>query len=99
MDFRFTPAHEAFRAELGQWLEANLPGDLRGRAFASSRCAPDEVRKLRAWQMRMYQAGYVGLDWPPEFGGRGASIVEQIILYQEMARAGSPPRRILVRLR
>ncbi|PYM61306.1 MAG: hypothetical protein DMD79_13115 [Candidatus Rokuibacteriota bacterium] len=90
MDFRFTSAQEAFRAELRQWLQANLPGDLRGRAFASSRCAPDEVEKLRAWQKGMCQAGYVGLDWPPEFGGRGASIVEQIILYQEMARAGSP---------
>ena len=69
MDFRFTSAQEAFRAELRQWLQANLPGDLRGRAFASSRCAPDEVEKLRAWQKGMCQAGYVGLDWPPEFGG------------------------------
>ena len=38
----------------------------------------------------MYEAGYVGMDWPREFGGRGASIVEQIILFQEMARAESP---------
>jgi alkylation response protein AidB-like acyl-CoA dehydrogenase len=38
----------------------------------------------------MYEAGYVGMDWPRQFGGRGASLVEQVILYQEMARAGSP---------
>ena len=38
----------------------------------------------------MYEGGYVGIDWPREFGGRGASIVEVIILYQEMARAESP---------
>jgi alkylation response protein AidB-like acyl-CoA dehydrogenase len=38
----------------------------------------------------MYEAGYVGMDWPPRFGGRGATLVEQIILYQEMARAESP---------
>jgi alkylation response protein AidB-like acyl-CoA dehydrogenase len=90
MDFNFTEAQETFRQTLREWLAANLPADLRGRAFASSRCAPDEVQKLRAWQKRMYEAGYVGLDWPREFGGRGATLVEQIILYQEMARAGSP---------
>jgi len=90
VDFTFTETQERFRTEVRQWLEANLPDDLRGRAFASSRCAPDEVAKLRAWQKRMHTAGYVGLDWPHDFGGRGASLVEQIILYQEMARAGSP---------
>jgi alkylation response protein AidB-like acyl-CoA dehydrogenase len=90
MDFKFTEAQETFRQTLRDWLDANLPDDLRGRAFASSRCAPDEVQKLRAWQKRMYEAGYVGMDWPRAFGGRGATLVEQIILYQEMARAGSP---------
>lgn len=90
MDFDFTPEQEAFRKEVRQWLERNLPDDLRGRAFAASRADHDEVRRLRAWQRRMWEAGYVGIDWPREFGGRGASIVEVIILYQEMARAESP---------
>jgi alkylation response protein AidB-like acyl-CoA dehydrogenase len=90
MDFTFTPAQDAFRGEVRGWLAANLPDELRGRAFAASRCDPHEVQKLRAWQKTMYEAGYVGMDWPAEFGGRGASLVEQVILYQEMARAGSP---------
>src|SRR3989475_228966 len=90
MDFDFTDREEAFRKEVRGWLEANLPDDLRGRAFASSRADREEVRKLRAWQKRMCEAGYVGLDWPREFGGRGATIVEMVILYQEMARAESP---------
>jgi len=90
MDFDFTPEQEAFRKEVRAWLEANLPDDLRGRAFASSRADVDEVRRLRAWQKTMAEAGYVGMDWPREFGGRGASIVEMVILYQEMARAESP---------
>jgi alkylation response protein AidB-like acyl-CoA dehydrogenase len=90
MDFTFTPAQEAFRSEVGAWLAANLPEDLRGRAFAASRSGPGEVEKLRGWQKRMYEAGYVGIDWPREFGGRGASLVDQVILYQEMARVGSP---------
>ena len=90
MDFDFTPDQEAFRKEVRAWLETNLPDDLRGKAFASSRADVEEVRRLRAWQKTMAEAGYVGLDWPREFGGRGATIVEMVILYQEMARAESP---------
>src|SRR5260370_27387518 len=90
MTFDFTEREEAFRKEVRRWLEANLPDDLRGRAFASSRAGLDEVRRLRAWQKTMHAAGYVGMDWPREFGGRGASITEMVILYQEVARAESP---------
>src|SRR2546425_6636075 len=90
MDFDFTPEQEAFRKEVRAWLETNLPDDLRGKAFASSRADVEEVRKLRAWQKTMAEAGYVGMDWPREFGGRGATIVELVILYPEMARGESP---------
>src|SRR6266704_2209488 len=90
MNFDFSEQEEAFRKVVRHWLETNLPDDLRGRAFASSRADRDEVRRLRAWQKTMHAAGYVGMDWPREFGGRGASIVEMVILYQEMARAESP---------
>ena len=90
MDFDFSEKEEAFRKEVRAWLEANLPDDLRGRAFAASRADVEEVRRLRAWQKRMSEAGYVGIDWPVEFGGRGATLTEQIVLFQEMARAESP---------
>ena len=90
MNFDFTAEQEAFRKEVRAWLEANLPDGLRGRSFASSRADRDEVARLRAWQKTMADAGFVGMEWPREFGGRGASIVEMIILYQEMARAESP---------
>src|SRR5262247_1399605 len=90
MNFDFTDREEACRKDVRGWLEANLPDDLRGRAFAASRAGREEVKKLRAWQKQMCQAGYVGLDWPREFGGRGATIVEMVILYQEMAHAESP---------
>src|SRR5437773_8060664 len=89
MNFDFGEPHEAFRKDVRRWLESNLPDDLRGRAFAASRADVAEVKKLRAWQHTMHAAGYVGMDWPREFGGRGASIVEMVILYQEMARAES----------
>jgi alkylation response protein AidB-like acyl-CoA dehydrogenase len=90
MNFDFGEREEAFRKEVRRWLETHLPDDLRGRGFAASRADLAEVKKLRAWQTTMHAAGYVGMDWPREFGGRGASIVEMVILYQEMARAESP---------
>jgi alkylation response protein AidB-like acyl-CoA dehydrogenase len=90
MDFDFTPEQQAFRLEVRGWLAAHVPDDLRGRGFASTRADPDAVRRLREWQRTLHTAGYVGIDWPPEFGGRGASLVEQIILYEEMSRAAAP---------
>ena len=90
MNFDFTEREKAFRKEVRSWLERNLPDELRGKAFASSRADRDEVARLRAWQKQMHAAGYVGMDWPKEFGGRGAPITEMVILYQEMARAESP---------
>ena len=90
MDFDFTDEQENFRKDVRSWLERNLPDDLRGKSFAASRADREEVARLRWWQKQMSEAGYVGMDWPREFGGRGASIVEMVILYQEMARAESP---------
>jgi alkylation response protein AidB-like acyl-CoA dehydrogenase len=84
MDFDFTQAEENFRKEVRSWLERNLPDDLKGKSFAASRGNREEFVRLRWWQRTMYEAGYVGMDWPPEFGGRGASLTEMVILYQEM---------------
>src|SRR6266496_1452286 len=90
MDFDFTPDQQKFRAEARTWLAENVPADLKGRAFAASRADRHEVDRLREWQRTLHKAGYVGLDWPAEYGGRGTSIMEQIILYEEMSRAEAP---------
>ena len=90
MDFDFTPNQQNFRQEVRAWLEANVPPELRGRGFASSRADLEAVRRLRDWQRTLYKAGYVGMDWPTEYGGRGASLVEQVMFYEEMSRAQAP---------
>jgi alkylation response protein AidB-like acyl-CoA dehydrogenase len=90
MDFDFTPEQEGFRREVRAWLQANLPADLRGRGFAASRGDRQAVERLREWQRTLHKAGYVGMDWPAEYGGRGASVIEQVILYEEMSRAEAP---------
>src|SRR2546428_1208727 len=88
MDFDFTPEQEAFRKQVRHWLETNLPDDLRGRAFAASRADHEEVRKLRAWQKTMFEAGYIGIDWAREFRGTGASAAVGLNLLQVI---GLPP--------
>src|SRR4026207_2430077 len=91
MDCAFPPERQAFRREVRAWLAEHVPADLKDKGFASSRADVNEVKRLREWQRTLHKAGYVGMDWPAEYGGRGASIMESIILYEEMSRAGSPP--------
>ena len=91
MDFEFTPKEQAFRQEVRAWLQAHLPRDLQLGSFAFSRADREHVDRLRAWQRTLYEGGWVGLNWPLKYGGRGASIVEQIIFYEELARAQAPP--------
>ncbi|MBI4562844.1 MAG: acyl-CoA dehydrogenase family protein [Candidatus Rokubacteria bacterium] len=89
MDFKLSPQEEAFRDRLRGWLEVNAPGDwakLRVR-FATQ---DEQIAFLKDWQRRLYEAGYVGLQWPKEYGGGGATLMEQAIFYEEMARAKAP---------
>jgi alkylation response protein AidB-like acyl-CoA dehydrogenase len=89
MDFKLSVQEEAFRDGLRRWLEVNAPGDwakIRTR-FATRE---EQIAFLRDWQRRLYQAGYVGLHWPKDYGGRGATIMEQAIFYEELARARAP---------
>ena len=90
MDFDFTAEQQTFRRDVRAWLAASVPADLKGRGFAASRADRAHVDRLRDWQRRLHGAGYVGIDWPTAYGGRGASIMEQVILYEEMSRAEAP---------
>jgi alkylation response protein AidB-like acyl-CoA dehydrogenase len=85
MDVRFDDATEAFRQEVRTWLEANvpresMPSDPQG-AF----------HYTRAWQKKMFDAGWAGIHWPEAYGGRGATLLEQAVFQQELARAQAPP--------
>ncbi len=85
MDLTFSPAEEAFRAELRAWLAANAPappGELATLA--------DEVAFLRAWQRKLWEGGWVGLHWPRAYGGRGATVVEHYLFQEETAAARVP---------
>ena len=92
MDFRLTPAQEAFRDEVREWLKRNLPQEWTSRAIGG----PDVPRAgayefLRQWQKKLYAAGFIGLTWPREYGGRGLTFMEELILHEEMALVKAPP--------
>ncbi|HEX3908901.1 MAG TPA: acyl-CoA dehydrogenase family protein [Mycobacteriales bacterium] len=87
MDFRDTPDEAAFRSELRQWLADNLPEDWTSRAPSVGRWDEGFTRK---WTRTLYDAGYVGLTWPKEYGGGGAPYTHQGIYLEETARIGAP---------
>jgi alkylation response protein AidB-like acyl-CoA dehydrogenase len=90
MDFSFTPAQEALRAEIRTWLDAALPPAERDTSRRMFETVEGEFAYLTAWQRRQYAGGWVGLQWPREYGGRGLGLIEQAICQEELARARAP---------
>lgn len=84
MDLEFTPEDDALRAEMRAWLETNVPSEAR----------PAEVVAAgqydRDWQQCLHEGGWAGINWPKEYGGRGLSAVQQMIWFEEVARANAP---------
>ncbi|WP_299577191.1 acyl-CoA dehydrogenase family protein [uncultured Williamsia sp.] len=84
MDFHDTPEEEAFRSELRAWLgehgDVTVPDDPAARADAQN-----------AWHQELHRAGYIGLSFPTEIGGKGRSPIYDAILNEELGRAGTPP--------
>ncbi len=92
MDFEYTPEQATFRAQVRRWLDENLSDDLKVDDPSDERVPPNRevFERRREWQRRMAEAGWVGLSWPKEYGGRAASLVEQIIFDEEYGRARGP---------
>jgi alkylation response protein AidB-like acyl-CoA dehydrogenase len=92
VDFEYLPEQQAFRREFRAWLAANLPSELCLDDAADDRVASDRetFERRRLWQQAMNAAGWVGVAWPREFGGRGASLIERVIWDEEYAAARAP---------
>ena len=88
MDLNLSPSELKFRDELRAWLAANVPKDWDAKRDQSMHQRFDFLKR---WQRTMYEAGWAGISWPREYGGRGASLMEQVIFWQELALAGAPP--------
>ncbi len=89
MDFSYPADVERFRAELREWLSANLTDELIAARRPSGH--NDVVfEKLRAWNRTMADAGWAAVSWPREYGGRGATVLEQLVYTEETTRARAP---------
>jgi alkylation response protein AidB-like acyl-CoA dehydrogenase len=91
MDLNLTPEEQRFRDEFRAWLQANVPEGWAASGERDPESSEERFDFLRAWQRNMYEGGWVGIHWPKEYGGRGASLIEQTIFIEEMARASAPP--------
>src|ERR671911_174064 len=90
MDLTLNQEEQSFRDEVRSWLEANHPGP----APEGNDQARFEFE--RAWQGKLHEAGWAGISWPKEYGGRGATLIEQVIFSEEMARSRAPrPANVL----
>jgi alkylation response protein AidB-like acyl-CoA dehydrogenase len=90
MDLTLSPSEEEFRDEVRAWLEANNPGPEPDGDLA------EVIAFRREWQGKLHDAGWAGISWPKEYGGRGATMIEQAIFVGEAARQKTPsPANVL----
>ena len=94
MDFRFSAEDEAFREELRAWLEKNRPeqssADNDDHTDFMHEGSKDQWQRRLNWHRKMHSGGWVGISWPKEYGGRGATLTQQLIYNEEMAAANTP---------
>src|SRR5881296_3958062 len=90
MDFLLTPEQQAFRQTVRAWLRDNIPREWK-HVGSSEIPRVEAYELLRTWQRSLFEAGFIGLTWPREYGGRGLTFMEELILQQEMALAKAPP--------
>jgi alkylation response protein AidB-like acyl-CoA dehydrogenase len=93
VDLHFSAEDEAFRQEARDWLTEQLAGEF---AVVRGRGGPGDEHELfderSAWERALGKAGWIGIGWPQEYGGRGLSLTRQVIFYEEYARAHGPGR-------
>lgn len=89
MDFNYSPAENAFRSELRAWLASALPQGWGETVFEPEDEHERAMFRLD-WERKLFAGGWSGINWPKEYGGRGATLIERGIFAEEMARASAP---------
>src|SRR6202158_5245564 len=91
MDFKFNEEDEALRRDFRSLLEKNLPRDWHDEGEMHDPDTTEEFERRRAWHRKLYDGGWMCIHWPKEYGGRGATVLQQIIYNEELDRAKAPP--------
>ncbi|HEV3339833.1 MAG TPA: acyl-CoA dehydrogenase family protein, partial [Pirellulales bacterium] len=89
MDLGLTPSELKFRDEFRAWLKVNVPKK-NSHVVRTGESAAAYYQYLKDWQRKLFDGGYAGIAWPKEFGGRGATFIEQAIFQEELALADAP---------
>ena len=92
MDFRWSAEDEAFRDEVRSWLKQHLVGEYAALGGGGGPADETGWDVRLEWEKKLGEAGWIGLGWPTEYGGRGATITQQLIFNEEYARANAPAR-------
>jgi alkylation response protein AidB-like acyl-CoA dehydrogenase len=90
MQFRLSADEEAFRQQVRGWLYQNLPPGWGTPGHHAPRSAAEKIAASKAWQATLYRGGWAGMTWPRQCGGRGATLIEQLIFNEECAAADAP---------
>jgi alkylation response protein AidB-like acyl-CoA dehydrogenase len=90
MDLSYPPEAESFRKEIRGWLEENLPAGWFDPGFSMS--ADERQRFSDTWTKKLFAGGWICAGWPVEYGGKGLSLMDQVVLSEEFARANAPLR-------
>ncbi|MBV1883064.1 MAG: acyl-CoA dehydrogenase family protein [Pseudomonadales bacterium] len=102
MDFNDSPKEAAFRKEVQEWLDANAekrgPDDSSALSMFSERENPEMIAECKAWQRKKADAGWACITWPKDVGGRGGSLMENIIFGQEEAKYITPANIFMIGL-
>jgi alkylation response protein AidB-like acyl-CoA dehydrogenase len=88
MDLAYTPAEQAFRAEVRQWLADHVPA----RPLPDFDSTREGFEAHRAWERTLHAGGWGMVTWPVEYGGRGLDLIRWLIFEEEYYRAGAPLR-------
>jgi alkylation response protein AidB-like acyl-CoA dehydrogenase len=91
MDLTDSPEHATLRKAVRAWLKKNVPAWRRDRGGDNLEYDdPKRVQRAKAWQQQLYRAGFVAMGWPENYGGRGADVLHQTIVNEELVRASAP---------
>jgi alkylation response protein AidB-like acyl-CoA dehydrogenase len=90
---QLTAEDEEFRARIRGWLDTNLTGEFASvRGLGGPGREHEQFEERVAWNRHLAAAGWTCIGWPPEHGGRGATLAQQVIFHEEYARSGAPAR-------
>jgi alkylation response protein AidB-like acyl-CoA dehydrogenase len=90
MDLTYPPEAESFRKEIRTWLEENLPSGWFEPGFSMTK--DDRQRFNETWTAKLFAGGWICAGWPVEYGGKGLTLMEQVVLNEEFAKANAPMR-------